>query len=151
MLQAELGDFLYIIIFTIVMIIGVLDKFAKTKRQQQQKGIPHPPHPDDDFGDVEDQQPQTLEELMRRMMQTVEAPQPEEAVSTPEEAQSLEYIPSAGRHFYHPEEIRIREHSVKESVLPSPIEEQPEAIEIHEYEFDIRQAVIASEILNRKY
>ena len=154
MLKAELGDFLYIIIFSVVMLIGVWDKLAKAKRQQQ-TGTPHPPNPGDDFGDVEHHPsqapPQTIEEMMRRMMQTIEAPQPEETVSYPEEAQSLEMIPSSGRYFYHPEEIQIREQSEIEAFLPPPMEEQTEAAVFHEYDFDFRQAVIASEILNRKY
>ena len=154
MLKAELGDFLYIIIFTVVMLIGVWDKLAKAKRQQQTR-MPHPPHPEDDFGDVEDHPsqapPQTIEEMMRRMMQTIETPQQEEMVVYPEEAQSLEMIPSSGRYFYHPEEIYIREQSEIEAFLPPPMEEQTEASSLYEYEFDFRQAVISSEILNRKY
>jgi len=156
MLKAELGDFLYIIIFSILMLVGVFEKLAKAKRQQQQQSQPQPPDPYDDFGDVEQPSaeqapPQTLEDLMRRMMQTIEAPQQEEVVSSPEEAQSLEYIPLSGRHFYHPEEIRIREQSEINAFSPPPMEEQMETSEIFEYGFDIRQAVIASEILNRKY
>ena len=154
MLKAELGDFLYIIIFMVLMFAGVLEKFAKAKRQQQ-TGTPTPPHPDDDFEDVEHHSsqapPQTLEDIMRRMMQTIEAPQQEMVVSYPEETQSSEYIPLSGRHFYHPEEIRIREQSEINAFSPPPMEEQTETSEIPEYVFDIRQAVIASEILNRKY
>ena len=154
MLKAELGDILYYLIFVVVIVIGLLEKIAKAKRQQA--GRPTPPHPDDDFEDVEQhhssqEPPQTIEEMMRRMMQTIEAPQQEEVVALPEEAQSLEYIPLSGRHFYHPEEIRIREQSEINAFSPPPMEEQIETGEIFEYEFDIRQAVIASEILNRKY
>ena len=150
MLKADLGEFLYIIIFVVVMLFGVLEKIVKAK---QQKGKPVPPHPEDDFEDVEhhpsEAPPQTIEEMIRRMKQTIEAPQPEEVVSYPKEAQSLEYIPLSGRHYYHPEEIRIREQSEIESFSPSLIEEETNVL--REYEFDIRQAIIASEILNRKY
>ena len=151
MLKAELGDILYYLIFVVVILAGFLEKIAKAKRQRTE--IPTPQHPEDDFEDVEHHQapPQTLEEIMRRMMQTVEAPQQEEMVSYPEETKSLEYIPTSGRHFYHPEEIRIREQSEIEAFASSVMEEQTEASEIHEFEFDIRHAIIASEILNRKY
>jgi hypothetical protein len=147
MFKAEIGDFLFIIIFTVVMLVSVLDKFKKAKRQQQP---PTSTHPDDEFEAVEQTSPpKTFEEIMKQMMQTVETPEPDATVSYPEQAQSLEVIPTAGRHYYHPEEIRIREQSEKTAFSPPPMEEVKE--ELPEYEFDIRQAIIASEILNRKY
>jgi len=155
MLKAELGDILYYIIFAVVLIIGLMEKISKSKRQQQQAGTPRPSQPYDDFEDVEGRPaseqapPQTLEEMMRRMLEPIETPKPEETTFYPEEAQSLEAIPALGRYFHHPEEIRIREKSEKITFSPSLLEEENEATEL--YEFDIRQAVIASEILNRKY
>ena len=149
MLKAELGDYLYIIIFAVLMLFGVLEKAAKAKRQQQQP--PRRPQPYDDFGDVEQPPPpRTIEDVLRRMMQT-ETPEREEVVSYPEEAKSLEVIPTAGRYFYQPEEIQTREPSGIKAFSPAPMEMIKEADEHHEFEFDIRQAVIASEILNRKY
>ena len=154
MLKAELGDFLYIIIFAVLMLAGVFEKMAKAKRQA---GTPRPPQPYDDFGNVEEQPaseqtpPQTLEEMMRRMVETINTPKQEEAVFYPEKEQSLEVIPTSGKHFYHPEEIRIREQSERIAFSPAPIEEEKEASKTGGYEFDIRQAIIASEILNRKY
>jgi hypothetical protein len=151
-LKAELGDFLYIIIFVVLMFAGVIEKMLKAKRQQQAS----PPQPHDDFDDVETQPspppspPPTLEEVMRRMMQTVEAPQQKEvkAVVHPMGEHSQEDIPAAGRHFYHPETIKNKEQSVR---IASPVEEKIETTDFNEYYFDIRQAVISSEILNRKY
>ena len=149
MLKAELGDFLYIIIFAVLMLFGVLEKAAKAKRQQQQQ--PRRPLPDD-FGDVEQSSPpQTIEDVLRRMMQPTETPEREKVVSCPEEAQPLEVIPTAGRYFYRPEEPQIREPSGIKAFSPSPAEMIKETDEQYEFEFDIRQAVIASEILNRRY
>jgi hypothetical protein len=153
MLKAELGDFLYIIIFVVLMFAGVLEKMLKAKKQQQ-TGTPKP-QPSDDFEDVESQPsarqepPQTIEEMMRRMMQTIEPPQPEEvkAVVHPMGEHSSEDIPAVGKYFYHPQEIKKREQSVREK----SVEEKPETTDFQEFHFDIRQAVIASEILNRKY
>ena len=152
MLKAELGDALYYIIFAVVILAGFLEKMAKAKRQQA--GRPAPPHSDDeDFEDVEhhpsEAPPQSLEEIMRRMMQTVEAPQPEEVVSYSEEAQSLEIIPDTPYFHYQPVVNPMTKPS--EIFSPSLVEEQIEAGKSPEYEFDIRQAVIASEILNKKY
>jgi len=155
MLKAELGDILYYIIFAVVILAGLLEKVAKSKRQQKEAGIPRPPQPDD-FEDVEQRQepPKTLEEMMRRMLEPVETPKQDEAVFSrsskmdTEEAQPSEYIPASGRHFYHQEEVRTREQSGKISFSPILVEEDKE---LSEFEFDIRQAVIASEILNRKY
>ena len=162
MMKAELGDILYIVIFAVVIIAGLLEKVAKSKRQQQ-AGTPRPSQPYDDFENVEEQPtsgqapPKTLEEMMRRMLETVETPEqkkafyPQEAQSSgmnTEEAQSSEYIPILERNNYHPEKIRIREQSEKITFSPVLIEEESV---FQDYEFDIRQAVISSEILNRKY
>jgi len=165
MLKAELGDLLFYIIFAVVILSGLLEKVAKSKRQQQQAATPRPPQPYDDFGNVEEQTPspkqappKSLEEVMRRMLESVETPEQKE-VSFPEaqelitkEVQSLEYIPTSGRHFHHPEEVQIRGRFGYEPISPVLIEEEKdEAVEFFEYDFDIRQAVIASEILNRRY
>jgi len=155
-LKAELGDFLYIIIFVVLMLAGVFEKMLKAKRQQQ---APPQPQPYDDFEDVDAPQtqtpPQTLEEMMRRMMQTVEAPeQVEEKVVIHSQAQSLEELPSAGRYFHHPEEVKKREQSgrvVYKPISVLPVEQKIESGDVPEFHFDIRQAIIASEILNRKY
>jgi hypothetical protein len=145
-LKAELGDFLYIIIFVVLMFAGVLEKMLKAKKQQTP-----PPQPQDDFEDVDEQpaesQPQTLEDIMRRMMQTHETP-PREEASYPEEAQSLEVIPDTPYYHYQP---IFTEPSEIEAYSPDLIEEEKATTELSEYQFDIRQAVIASEILNRKY
>ena len=166
MLKAELGDILYYIIFAVVIIAGLLEKIAKNKRQQQQAGTPRPSQPYDDFEDVEQPSqrqapPKTLEEMMKRMLEGVENPQQEEAALYPEESQSLEvipekaqtseYIPLSGRYFYHPEEAQIREQSEEKAFSSALMEEEDASTEFHDYEFDIRQAVIASEILNKKY
>jgi len=137
------------------MFAGVFEKIVKAKRQQQ---APPCSQPVDDFEDVEGQPsptqapPQSLEEMMRRMMQTVEAPEQveEKVVIQPQPAQSLEELPSAGRHFYHPEEIKKRR-QYERVAFSAPVEEKIETTDVPEYHFDIRQAVIASEILNRKY
>ena len=150
-LKSELGDFLYIIIFVVIMFAGVIEKVMKAKRQQQ-AGVP-PPQPHDDFEDVDDpallSPPPTLEEVMRRMMQTIEAPQQKEvkAVVHPMGEHSMEDIPAAGRHFYQSEASK----KMDQSIRIAPVEEKIETPDLNEYYFDIRQAVIASEILNRKY
>ena len=168
MLKAELGDLLYYIIFAVVIIAGLMEKVAKSKRQQQQSGTPPPPQPYDDFENVDEQPsqrqaaPQTLEEMMKRMMETIETPEPRKVIQPEvvyssamdtEEAQSSEYIPTPGRHFHHSEEARKREKTGRISYSPIVIEEEKKVSELPEYEFefDIRQAVISSEILNRKY
>ena len=163
MLKAELGDLLYYIIFAVVILAGLLEKVAKSKRQQQQARTPRPPQPYDDFGDVEEQPsspPNTLEEMMKRMLEPVETPKQDAAIypekarfseMDTEEAQSSEYIPMSGRHFHHPEEVQTRKHYGYEPISPVLIEEEAEPSVFQEYEFDIRQAVIASEILNKKY
>ena len=158
MLKAELGDFLYIIIFVILMFAGVFEKMLKAKRQQQ---APPQPQPYDDFEDAEGQlsqdqaPPTTLEEMMRRMMQTIEAPgqAEEKVVIQPQTVQSLEELPSEGRYFHHPEEVKKRETYGRVAFTPvaPPMNEMTETVDVPEYHFDIRQAIIASEILNRKY
>ena len=154
--KAEIGDFLYIIIFVILMLAGVLEKMAKAKKQQQSRP-PSSPQPYDDFEDVDGQPvpsqapPQTLEELMRRMMQTSEARVEETFTDHPEEAQSLEIIPETPYFHYKPVVCPVTDQAEKEAFSLAPSEEEIKASGYREYEFDIRQAVIASEILNRKY
>jgi len=156
MIKAELGDILYYIIFAVVILAGLLEKVTKSKRQQQQAGTTRPPQSYNDFEDVEQpsQRPNTLEEMMKRMMETVETPRHEEAVFSrssemdTEEAKSSEYIPISGRSFNHLEEVKTRQQFGEITFSPVLMEEE---IELSAFEFDIRKAVIANEILNRKY
>ena len=154
MLKADLGDILYIVIFAVLMLAGALEKVVKAKRQQQNTP---PPPPYDDFEDVEEpssQQtpPQTLEEMLRRMMQTAETQEQIGENIYPEEAQSLEVIPETPAISYYQSAVsQITNQPGIDTFTPAPIDENNEAAELQEYEFDIRQAVIASEILNRKY
>ena len=158
MLKAEIGDFLYIIIFIVLMLAGALEKIVKAKQQQNN---PPPPQPYDDFEEVtgesasdsqQEPTPTTLEELMRRMMQTTEAPEHTNEVSYPEEAQSLEVIPElSSKYEYQPVVGSQIMSQLEAEIAPLAVEEKPEKFGDFEFEFDIRQAVIASEILNRKY
>ena len=141
MLKAEIGDYLYYIIFAIVFIIGAIDKSKKAKRQQASP--PRVPQSSkDDFGDVDEQQrPQSLEELMRRMLQTTETPEPETLYNEPESSLDVSYINA-----YQP---IVDSNNIQ--YTPVAVEEETVKVENYEFEFDIRQAVIANEILNRKY
>ena len=157
MLKAEIGDFLYYIIVAVLMIVGIWEKIAKAKKQQQGNQS-RPPVNYDDFDNVDSEQPsnqappKTIEEMMRRMMQTLETSEGEtETVSYPEEAQSLEVIPSPVRSYYQPIEIKKMEQSEIEAFSSSSMEKQIESDEVPEFEFDVRKAIIANEILNRKY
>ena len=137
MLKAELGDILYYIIFAVVILASLLDKMAKAKKKKQEAGnTPIPSESYDEFEDVDAQQqptqPQSIEEVMRRMMETIETPEQQE-VFRPKVVESL--VTTLPR---------------LESCSIEPLIEK-EATIYNDYEFDIRQAVIASEILNRKY
>jgi len=161
MLKAELGDILYYIIFAVVILASVLEKMTKSKRKKQEeaaKKIPQPQHYDE-FEEADAQpvpaQPQSIEDMMRRMFETIEPAEETEALPTfggftpgmmTEEARSSEYIPQEGRFFYCPIEI-----SQEQSVIDELIEEEEIAAAGPKFQFDIRQAVIASEILNRRY
>ena len=149
--KAEIGDFLYIIIFVVLALAGVFEKMAKAKKQQQTKS-PTPPHPYDDFEDVETQPApaQTLEEMIRRMMHPAGT----------EEAQSLEVIPAkkaqslediADSHFYYQPVVCPVSGKEEQEAFALSADEEIKVSENRNFEFDIRQAVIANEILNRKY
>jgi len=151
--KAEIGDFLYIIIFAILMILGGLEKVLKSKRQQNVPPPP-PPAPYDDFDDVDEQQerPKTLEEMMQQMMQTFdETPEPEPAP-----------VPVYTAPVYIPEDVPKKVEyqpicdtwgSVGKKQFPqdSILEEKEEIFDSQGFDFDIRNAIIASEILNRRY
>ena len=140
MFKADIGDFLYIIIFAILILLGGLEKIFRGKRQPQ----PPPPQPHDDFEDVDEhssqeETPQTIEDMMRRMMETIEG--------TQEEAISFEKIPET--------HTRIQYQPISETfdipfIQNQIIEDKQKTNEV-QFDFDLRQAVIASEILNRKY
>ena len=140
MLKAEIGDLLYIIIFAILIALGGLEKLFK-KRQPQQ--VPPPP-PHDDFEDVDEQSPQSLEEMMKRMMQTLEDEQ--DTVSY----ENKEVIPVKSA--YQPVCDTFAS-SEKMPFIQSQVEEiqETDGFQGIDFEFDIRQAVISSEILNRRY
>ena len=154
MLRADLGDILDISIFAVLMLAGGLEKIVKAKRQQQNTP---PPQPYDDFEDVEEpsprqSSPQTLEEMVKRMLQTTETLEHTEERTYPEEAQSLEIIPETSViDYYQPIVSQITNQPEKDTFTFFQKDEENEVPEFQEYEFDIRQAVIASEILNRKY
>ena len=147
MLKAEIGDYLYFIIFAIVMIIGAIDKAKKAKRQQQANVPPRTPQSYDDFDDVDGEQhqaqpPKTMEEWMKRMLQTMEKQEPETVYSKPEPSFDI----SQRNTYYQP--------IVTDNIQPfTPVAAEEETVTDinHKFEFDIRQAIIANEILNRKY
>ena len=156
MFKVDIGDYLYYIIFAVVMLAGLLEKAAKAK-QKQQDNTPRPPQSYDDFDDVDEEQPssrqappQTIEEMMRRVLQTIEIPEQEKTVSCPEKTQSPEIIPEKPyRTSYQP--IVTHQTQTAEISTPAALGEEQETDVFYDFEFDIRQAVIANEILNRKY
>jgi len=145
-IRADIGDFLYIIIFIIVALVGLFEKVAKSKRPPAP--VP-PPQQYDEFEDVEqDQQapPQTLEELMRRMMQTAEAP----ATETP--YQEKVTVPDANyKSNYQPIVCDTWGALDKKQFPTEAVSNENETFEVLDFEFDVRQAVIFNEILNKKY
>ena len=152
--KAEIGDYLYYIIFVIVIIVSIFEKISKSKRQQN---VPAPTAPRhyDDFEDVEKptvSKPQsTIEEVLRRMMQIPETVEHvEELAGYQDEAQSLEYIPVTSSFDYQPLVSTIVNQQDTD-FSSSESEEEKEITGYQEYIFDVRQAVISSELLNRKY
>jgi hypothetical protein len=146
MIKAELGDYLYYIIFAIVMIIGIVDKMQKAKRQQQ-SNTPRIPQPDNDFEDIDGQQQpsQTVEEFVRRMMQTVETQEAKTPYREPEPSPEV-----FQRNYYQPIVCTNNIQSEEELFTPAG-EEETVTGGNYDFAFDVRQAVIANEILNRKY
>jgi len=77
--------------------------------------------------------------MMKRMLQTMET-QEQEVVVNP-------YQEYAEKYMYTPIDMQIYE----QPEIKTPIEEDETTNVFPAFEFDVRQAVIASEILNRKY
>lgn len=154
MFKSEIGDFLYIIIAVVLMVSGGLEKYIKNKKKQDSQPLPpQPARPyyreevgDDDISEEEEDtpQPQTFEEMVKRMLQPDEYQRPtvEAVTSYPVESQSLEIISGETE-----EDFFKKNQEMASSVK---IEKQEEAI-FSDAEFDLRQAVIYSEILRRKY
>ncbi|MDR2038771.1 MAG: hypothetical protein LBQ60_12685 [Bacteroidales bacterium] len=160
MFKADIGDFLYFIILLVLVFAGGIEKYIKGKKQEAQKQ--HLPTSDelagdeDDFEEVgqESSSPQHLEEVLKRMFQEVEPQAKEYIPYFEEEAQSLEIIPEGKTDNYlENNQINISE---EEKMIYSPVSEEvsvseSDASSHEEFDFDIRKAIIASEILNRKY
>jgi len=154
MFKAEIGDLLYIIIFAILILLGGLEKIFKAKRQPQQDKTPAPPQPYDDFEDVDEQsphtEPQSLEDVMKRMLQTLEGTQEEDLYPKMRPKEVIpEELPLHLTSRYQP----VCDTFGNSEKTPFPKEEIEETSSFQgiDFEFDARQAVIASEILNRKY
>ena len=154
MFRAELSDYLYYIIFAVVMIAGIFEKMSKAKRQQQEN-TPRSPQPYDDFENVDDeqpatrqaQQPQTLEDMMRRVLQTMEASNNEEKVSSSYNEHVSKVVPTTVRTAYQPLVIP----SSEQAEIDAFSDKEKETGIFNDFEFDIRKAIIANEILNKKY
>lgn len=160
MLKADIGDILYILIFAVLMLAGGLEKYVKAKRRQQQDPTPRPSQ---SYKEDEEERPaprqappQSLEDMLKRMLQPTETQEETEEEVFVEEAQSLEVIPEtpARKNYYQPVVSQVNlimSQSEKEAFAALDLEEEKETSGQHEYEFDLRQAIISNEILNRKY
>jgi hypothetical protein len=169
-MKADTSTILYIIIALIAILGGSVEKYIKAKKQEEMKR--RQPSPDDakEPGTVENESeevPKTMEEVLRRWVtQHEEAEATEETFET-EEAKSYETdIPYEGPPTSVLENLKYTD--VRASILSeeeralyavAPVEtETGESANANanvvfgeSYHFDIRQAIIASEILNRKY
>lgn len=152
---ADLGDFLYIIIFLLLLFGGSIEKLIKNRKQQQNR-IPEPQDSEfgesDAFPEPEPAQPRTLEDLVKTILQQPKEPEETENIY-PVEAQSLEEIPVEPEYYHTNQDKEVIDafdagklYSLSDNELDDKDKSSQE-----EYEFDIRKAVIASEILNRKY
>ncbi len=158
MLRADLGDFLYIIVGIVLLFAGGIEKYIKAKRQQQQNQ-PMPSSEQerryDDFEEEEQAPPQTLEDLVKRMMQANESQPKQEIDEYEEEAQSLETIPAEPerKNYYQPVKNNFVTSAEEKAIyaVKSVEEEKAETSFGGEFDFDLRNAVIAAEILHRKY
>ncbi|MDR3094821.1 MAG: hypothetical protein LBU62_09320 [Bacteroidales bacterium] len=146
-MKADASVVVYIIVAVLALLGSGIEKWLKAKRAQQQ----HPAIPDHDAEeeDMPEQQP-SLKDIIRQLTQEAEAMSEPEPQYEPEfelepakvEYQPLEIIPTEPEYlvshtFDLPDFVHV-DTSEKEKIPETHI-------------FNIRQAVIASEILNRKY
>ena len=124
---ADIGDFLYIIILGVLMLVGVFEKIAKSKRQANLPPPQQEPH--------EGQEPQNLEDIVRQMMK----PQP---VKTPKNKTTPEM---SVKNYYQPIKVENLDRQFADVII-----EEEEEVKL-DFNFDIRNAIISNEILNRKY
>lgn len=162
MQQAEIGEFLYIIIAVVLMIAGGVEKYVKSKKEQQQRqqsSSTNMEQQQEEYGENRDFSgdrrvpPQTLEEMVKRMLQSEEYQErtPDVDIDA-DEAQSLEEIPEKPLERYQYQPLVITASTPEEEALYAMEDvEQKDNTSYDAYDFDLRQAVIASEILQRKY
>ena len=152
---ADIGDLLYIIILAVLMLAGTLEKFLKTKRQQQNQpqGSSSESFPYEDEEQTADNEEfdgsQNPDEIMRRILKTFEEQKhAEEVIEYPIEAQSLET--EYTNENYQPDYTASQpEEKTLYAIAETPEEEETSLID--EPEFDLQKAVVYQEILKRKY
>lgn len=152
-MKADASIVVYIIVAVLALFGSGIEKYLKAKKAQQQR--PVVPANDEEFEDIPDetgeQQP-TLKDIIRQLTQEAEAMpaskpkyEPEfELEPTKVQYQSLEIIPT------EPEYMVSHTFDLPDFVHVDTSEEE-KITEKVPYTFNIREAVIASEILNRKY
>ncbi len=155
MFKAEIGGgWLYIIIAVGLMVLGAIEKYIKKTKEMAQ-----PPAPTDQEEQTGEHAPdirKTLEDIFKQMQQPTPVSMEEEVE---EEAQSLETIPEVPEYIapqYIPERQYQNTFTKYQPIIapePDPIFLTEEELKDNdlEFEFDIREAVIYSEILRRKY
>lgn len=155
---ADFGDILYIIIFLLLLFGGSIEKFIRNKKRQDTQ-IPEPQDTefgeDDPLTETEQSRPKTFEEMVKAILQPEPEPlyEPEEVERYPVEAESLEEIPAVSAYLQNVEnqsEVEVLDMEESHPISDSKAGNGDETSR-GKYEFDIRQAIIASEILNRKY
>ncbi|MDR1671890.1 MAG: hypothetical protein LBS09_00250 [Bacteroidales bacterium] len=159
-MKADTGTISYIIIALIAILGGILEKYLKAKKQQEMKR--QQPFPDD----VEEAGTVTEFPSGRQVMRQEESYEGYETF----EAEEAELYETVMPHAESPATVpEVSEYAVSSNTVfvASILNEQerafyaiPAGAEANagenvapegSYDFDIRQAVIANEILNRKY
>jgi hypothetical protein len=145
MLKAELGDFLYYIIVVIVILASIIEKASKAKKKRQAELPADMPELAEEA--YNEAQPQSLEDVMRRMFeQQVETQQVETAtVAVPKKKKKKAESQNYRKDYYQPVVYQPI------TVATTEMDDTHNVADYPSFEFDLRQAIISNEILNKKY
>ncbi|MDR0712864.1 MAG: hypothetical protein LBF89_01170 [Bacteroidales bacterium] len=139
--KAELGNIIYIIIILLALFGGIFEKLLKAKKSEeirrQQTASPSAelPETEEVVGNAE--------EIISGWLETRIPDEAETEETTAPFYETLETIPDEPEHMIKEKRYGYQPISAVATVVESPEEEK--------YVFDVREAIIANEILNRKY
>lgn len=159
MQYADLGDFLYIIIFLLLMFAGTIEKFIRGKKQQNQpphaEGLPYEDgeeHPETVVPEPKPFEGKSFEEVVKSILRGEEHDDSSQETVIPQPEKTwMDEMPEEVTRDYQPINHELISSIEEDEIYVSDEIKNVQKEEKETFDFDLREAIIASEILLRKY